>query len=381
MRDEATVLPGSDSLIPRIANRKREGRFVQTTRVERRLRERSGATDAQGPPRGPEAPRPDRQGSRTILAPAARHESRAPGRSGGDRRRGRGRGSGGPGRRERPSDPLLGRPGPRPPLPCSGGVLGAFLAFRPRRAGGPPRGARHPDADHAVDRRRAGDADRRRQPRARVRIAGAASLVRYRAKIDDPKDASVMLACLAVGLAPDVGLLDLADAARSSSSSFSGSSSRRALAAEALRAQGLGEGPGGAQGGGRGSPDPAQDQVRAAESTEKHIATRRTCRREGGPTISEAISALHGAVAVNVVWEEKKTAEVSLIVEPDDGIGPMLSAINSAKTSIDIGSSASTGRPGQGAPGRGRARRPVRTLIAHTNRGGEKRLRKLEQVL
>jgi uncharacterized membrane protein YhiD involved in acid resistance len=37
-------------------------------------------------------------------------------------------------------------------------------------------------------------------------IAGAASLVRYRAKVDDPKDASVMLACLAIGLASGVGL-------------------------------------------------------------------------------------------------------------------------------------------------------------------------------
>ena len=38
-------------------------------------------------------------------------------------------------------------------------------------------------------------------------IAGAAGLVRYRSKIDDPKDASVMLACLSVGLASGVGLL------------------------------------------------------------------------------------------------------------------------------------------------------------------------------
>jgi uncharacterized membrane protein YhiD involved in acid resistance len=41
-------------------------------------------------------------------------------------------------------------------------------------------------------------------------VAGAAGLVRYRAKIDDPKDASVMLACLAIGLASGVGLFMLA---------------------------------------------------------------------------------------------------------------------------------------------------------------------------
>lgn len=37
-------------------------------------------------------------------------------------------------------------------------------------------------------------------------IVGAAGLVRYRAKIDDPKDAGVMLSTLAVGLAAGVGL-------------------------------------------------------------------------------------------------------------------------------------------------------------------------------
>ena len=37
-------------------------------------------------------------------------------------------------------------------------------------------------------------------------IVGVASLVRYRAKIQDPKDAGVMLACLGIGLACGVGL-------------------------------------------------------------------------------------------------------------------------------------------------------------------------------
>ena len=37
-------------------------------------------------------------------------------------------------------------------------------------------------------------------------IVGAANLIRYRSKIDDPKDAVVMLASLAVGLAAGVGL-------------------------------------------------------------------------------------------------------------------------------------------------------------------------------
>ena len=41
-------------------------------------------------------------------------------------------------------------------------------------------------------------------------IVGAAGLVRYRAKVDDPKDAGVMLSTLAVGLAAGVGLWMLA---------------------------------------------------------------------------------------------------------------------------------------------------------------------------
>ena len=41
-------------------------------------------------------------------------------------------------------------------------------------------------------------------------IVGAANLIRYRAKIDDPKDAVVMLATLSIGLATGVELYGLA---------------------------------------------------------------------------------------------------------------------------------------------------------------------------
>lgn len=41
-------------------------------------------------------------------------------------------------------------------------------------------------------------------------IAGAANLIRYRAKIEDPKDAVVMLSTLSVGLAAGVGLFGIA---------------------------------------------------------------------------------------------------------------------------------------------------------------------------
>ena len=74
--------------------------------------------------------------------------------------------------------------------------------------------------------------------------------------------------------------------------------------------------------------------------------------------------------------------QVSLIVEPDDGIGPVVSAIRKAKTSIDIGifrlDRGDVAKALRAAVARGV---PVRTLIAHTNRGGDKRLRKLEQDL
>lgn len=86
-------------------------------------------------------------------------------------------------------------------------ALGAALAFRPIRRGTPPR-------DPAVIQTQivlavigaiimlvVGASLARA-----FGIVGAASLVRYRAKIDDPKDAAVMLGALAIGLAAGVGI-------------------------------------------------------------------------------------------------------------------------------------------------------------------------------
>lgn len=90
-------------------------------------------------------------------------------------------------------------------------ALGTLLAFRPRREGGPPRVAHVTQSQimmaivGALVMLIVGASLARA-----FAIAGTAGLVRYRAKIDDPKDASVMLACLAVGLASGVGLLYLA---------------------------------------------------------------------------------------------------------------------------------------------------------------------------
>lgn len=91
--------------------------------------------------------------------------------------------------------------------------LGAVLAFRPRRAGGPPRIANVIQTQMMLAI--IGSLVMLIVGASLARafaIAGVAGLVRYRSKIDDPKDASVMLACLAVGLASGVGLLYLAAA-------------------------------------------------------------------------------------------------------------------------------------------------------------------------
>jgi hypothetical protein len=93
-------------------------------------------------------------------------------------------------------------------------VLGAILALRPRRAGSPPR-------DPAVIETQivlaiVGSLIMLVVGASLARafgIAGAANLIRYRAKIEDPKDAVVMLAALSVGLASGVGLFGIATAA------------------------------------------------------------------------------------------------------------------------------------------------------------------------
>jgi uncharacterized membrane protein YhiD involved in acid resistance len=90
-------------------------------------------------------------------------------------------------------------------------ALGTALALRPRRRGTPPRqpavvqtqivlaivGALIMLVVGASLARAFG-------------IVGAANLIRYRSKIDDPKDAVVMLCALSVGLAAGVGLFVLA---------------------------------------------------------------------------------------------------------------------------------------------------------------------------
>src|SRR5262245_48312035 len=90
-------------------------------------------------------------------------------------------------------------------------VLGAILAFRPRRRGTPARQTAVVQTQiilavvGAVVMLVVGSSVARA-----FGIVGAASLVRYRAKVDDPKDAGIMLSTLGIGLASGVGLYFLA---------------------------------------------------------------------------------------------------------------------------------------------------------------------------
>ena len=95
-------------------------------------------------------------------------------------------------------------------LPVAG-ILAALLAFRPRQRGTPRRTPTVIQTQiilalvGAVVMLVVGTSLARA-----FGIVGAAGLVRYRAKISDPKDAGVMLSTLAIGLASGVGLYALA---------------------------------------------------------------------------------------------------------------------------------------------------------------------------
>jgi uncharacterized membrane protein YhiD involved in acid resistance len=90
-------------------------------------------------------------------------------------------------------------------------LLGTALALRPRRAGSPRRDTAVIETQivlaivGALIMLVVGASLARA-----FGIAGAANLIRYRAKIEDPKDAVVMLSALAVGLAAGVGLFGIA---------------------------------------------------------------------------------------------------------------------------------------------------------------------------
>ena len=95
-------------------------------------------------------------------------------------------------------------------LPLSA-ILGAALALRPRRKGTPRRQA--PVIQTQIILAIVGAVIMLVVGQSLARafgVVGVASLIRYRAKVDDPKDAVVMLSCLGMGLASGVGLYALA---------------------------------------------------------------------------------------------------------------------------------------------------------------------------
>jgi hypothetical protein len=90
-------------------------------------------------------------------------------------------------------------------------ALGAALALRPRRRGTPKRSS--PVVQTQIILSIIGALVMIVVGTSLARafgVVGAAGLVRYRAKIEDPKDAGVMLTTLAVGLACGIGLYGLA---------------------------------------------------------------------------------------------------------------------------------------------------------------------------
>ena len=90
-------------------------------------------------------------------------------------------------------------------------ALGTVLAMRPRRAGTPPRKPEVVQTQVILSVIGALVLIVVGASLARAfGVVGIAGLIRYRAKVDDPKDASVMLAGLGVGLACGAGLLWLA---------------------------------------------------------------------------------------------------------------------------------------------------------------------------
>jgi len=191
-------------------------------------------------------------------------------------------------------------------------LLGAVLAFRPRRAGGPPRVANVIQTQMMLAI--IGSLVMLIVGASLARafaIAGVAGLVRYRAKIDDPKDASVMLSCLAVGLGCGVGLLYLAAAGTVfivgvlwvlewrepwPSKSFELKVAAKDPAALKSEVEAL--------------LTKNRNKFELRGSTEKDMTYsvevpqgKRTDR------ISEAIAALHGSEGVEVAWTEKKAAK------------------------------------------------------------------------
>jgi hypothetical protein len=89
-------------------------------------------------------------------------------------------------------------------------LLGTVLALRPRAAARRSAARRRPDADHPRRRRSLIMLVVGASLARAFGVAGAANLIRYRSKIDDPKDAVRDVVRAVGGLAAGVGLYGLA---------------------------------------------------------------------------------------------------------------------------------------------------------------------------
>lgn len=191
-------------------------------------------------------------------------------------------------------------------------ALGTLLAFRPRRAGGPPRVAHVTQSQ--IMMAIVGSLVMLIVGASLARafaIAGTAGLVRYRAKIDDPKDASVMLACLAIGLASGVGLLYLAAAGAVFIVGVLWALEwREPWPAKPFELKVSHKTPAALKPGVEALLSRHKMKFELRESTETHIAySVEVPQGKKTDRISESIAALQGAETVEVVWEAKKVAK------------------------------------------------------------------------
>ena len=269
-------------------------------------------------------------------------------------------------------------------------LLGAALALRPRRRGTPRRSPAVIQTQimlsvvGAVIMLVVGASLARA-----FGIVGAASLIRYRSKIDDPKDAVVMLCALAVGLASGVGLYALS--VFSTVFLVGGALGDRVVRAEGVKRFELkvkaGKETDSNAAADRGDPAPLPPGLRDPDLVGRGGLLRcpGSDRAQDRPGLQCASSSSIPTATPRSSGSTRRrktkdaVTHVELIIQPDDGLAPLLQAVRHAKNNIDIVifrfDRTELEKALEAAVARGVV---VRALIAHTNRGGEKSLRKLE---
>lgn len=188
-------------------------------------------------------------------------------------------------------------------------TLGTLLAFRPRRGGAPPHPPHVTQAQIMMSVVGALVMLVVGASLARAfAIAGTAGLVRYRAKLDDPKDASVMLSCLAIGLASGVGLPYLALAATVFIVALLWTLEwREPWPAKPFELKVSAKHPMELRSDVESLLSRHKIKFELREATEKHVAyMAQVPHGKKTDKVSEAITALNGEQAVEVEWDEKK---------------------------------------------------------------------------